>query len=134
MEYRRPERGGRFQQSHLDKIASEWVGAEDWRIVRQRCQNAVDERDFVTFAFVNVKHSIMNRLNIGEHCQTEQPKEPITLGSRGCVVTATWLDKGSMGTTRWERHTKKKLPGSTERCILDERGVLRTPLGKWTTA
>ena len=28
---------------------------------------------------------------------------------------------------------KEKLAGSTERRILDGRGMLRTPLGKWTT-
>ena len=49
-----------------EKLASEWAWDEDWRSERHRCQNAVNKRDVVTFALVNVNHSVIHRPRTGE--------------------------------------------------------------------
>ena len=60
-----------------DKIASEWVGAEEWSDKRRRCQDAVSKRDIVTFAMVNVKHTVGHRPQSGESIkQNKGRKEP----------------------------------------------------------
>ena len=78
-----------------DKIASEWVGAEEW--CEKKCGSGIDKRDFVTyavknvknpsckkdcatFAMMNVKHSAAHSLRIGDIVEpNKERKEPRTI-------------------------------------------------------
>ena len=94
------------------------VGRRRRRDGKKRGGNKMDQQDFVTFALMNVKHSVTHRAQIGD-CfkENEERKVPITLGLTtpshhavrvplyNCAVTVTWLENGSMGTTQWERST-----------------------------
>ena len=55
-----------------DKIAAGWAGAENWRHKRPRCENAMDKRDFETFALMNVEDSGHAQVQNWRNCQTKQ--------------------------------------------------------------
>ena len=58
-----------------DRIATEWAGGEERSIKRTGCQNAVDKRDFVTFAMMSVKHSVAHRPNISNRTKKIESRE-----------------------------------------------------------
>ena len=50
-----------------DKVATEWVGDEDWICKRTRCQAREDKKRFVTFALKSVNHSTIHRTITGNN-------------------------------------------------------------------
>ena len=95
-------------------------GRRECRQQGQSCQTAVDTRDSVTFALVNVEQSVMHRPRIREIVKPNRKKraentlDRLTLLSRSglkallysCAETVTQLKNGSIATVRWERKTR----------------------------
>ena len=58
-----------------DKLASESAGAGEWtEKANNMCEQVVDMRDFLTFAVMNVKHSVKHRPQIKECVAADQEK------------------------------------------------------------
>ena len=61
-----------------DKLATEWVGDENWTSKRAKCQALEDKKRFVTFALKSVNHSTIytTRTETNKKVEDKGPRVP----------------------------------------------------------
>ena len=94
-----------------DKLRLQWAWAEHPMDKRRRCiGKKMDERDFVNFALMNVKHSVIHRPKTGDCLkETKERKEPrkLVFPTTPLNYAVAWLKHGPLGTPRWEMNTER---------------------------